>query len=201
MARNYDQIRTESPFTVLDGTETVTLNQGGITKGGFLSIVRSWIANTIGTTFGRSVLNMANIAALQTAVLPATASDVDLETATEEDPRQMSPSLLAGAILYHAKVREALQIADNIVLDEGDLDRIIISDGVAAVEVELPAIADIDTSYYFVLINLAEDAVTLTPVGTTLIGTSGALVDVTIPQYGSIDALYLGSDTWYIKEN
>ena len=208
---NLDQIRTAAPITVLDGTETFIINQSGITKGGFLSDLLEWIASAIDLgvdriteagAYASTMLGFVDLEDAQAELLPAEADLVTVLAGTVEDLRSYSPKTIADAIA--AIVEDAtdpiapLEITTNTTLADTIQGRTVVCDGAAAVELTLESLA-LPLGTKFKVVNLAVDAVTVTPdVGVTLIDSTGSIVDLTLIQYASASFEYIAEDTWYI---
>lgn len=197
MARDFDQIRTDSPFTSLDGTETIVLNQGAITKGGFLSVIREWIQSTIGTPFGRSLLQLGELSDLTDLTTLQTATEQEMQEGTEEELRSVSPALITQAFENIVQRPNEL-IDDDAVLTDGHMRRLLVCDAAAPIEVDL--FVPSSGMGYFWLVNLSEDPVVIGTDTLSILTPQGPEIEVTVPQYGFVNAVFLGSDTWYIKE-
>lgn len=197
MARDFDQIRTDSPFSALDGTETIVLNQGAITKGGYLSVVREWIQSTIGTTFGRSLLQLDELTDLTNLTTPQTATQTEMEEGTEEELRSMSPALVSKAI-ENVVQRSNELVDDDVTLTDDHMRRLLVCDAPNAIEVDL-AVPSTGAGFFW-LVNLSVEPVVIGSDTLSILTPLGPELDVTIPQYGFVNAIYLGADTWYIKE-
>lgn len=210
MAENYDQIRTRSPLTSLDGTETFTVNQGGLTKGGFLSVLRDWIVSTIqvtraqisdATAFGRSLLGLddkdALLEVLEIEPAAAIATSAELEAGTETGVRSLSPSLVVEAIAFHTAKDPHFVDADT-TLTEANVGEVLVCDSDEAIEVTVPVLAI--TTGKFQIINLALDAVTILPgSGVTLLDNTGNKTEIEVVQYAHVEFIYISDDTWYLR--
>lgn len=206
MSENYDQIRTRAPFTTLDGSETLTINQGGATKGGFLSVLKAWVLDSLtvtraaisdATAYGRTLMGLADVAALKTEVLPAAATPIELEEGTVEDARMFTPNLIVDAIAFHTAPKAPQFIEENTTISESHIGSILVCDAPAAIDV---TVADL-TAGQFELINLAVDAVTIEPdVDVIFMDSTGTIVSKTVAQYAHVRVSFIGNSTWYIKE-
>lgn len=208
MAENFDQTRQRSPFTSVDGSETIVLNQGGVTKGGFLSVIKDWILDTLTVTrsqiddatgFGRDLLAVEDATELTSLVeFPAVATATELEEGTVQSLRMVTPQLVVGAINFHAgKVPFAIDA--NTIIDEDDLSSILVCDAIAAISITVPVMVGVQHGSLQV-INLAPDPVSILTDSTILIDSTGTIVNKDIAQYEHVELIYLGDDTWYIRE-
>lgn len=206
MSENYDQIRTRAPFTTLDGTETLTINQSGSTKGGFLSVLKTWVLEGLtltraaisdATAYGRTLMEMADADALKTEVLPAEATSLELEEGTVEDARMFTPNLIVDAIAHHTAPKVPQFIEENTTIADSHLGAILVCDAPGAIAL---TVADL-TSGQFEVINLAVDAVSIEPdVDVVFMDSTGTITSKTVAQYAHVRVSFIGNSTWYIKE-
>lgn len=215
MAENFDQTRTRAPFTTVDGTETIVLNQGGLTKGGFLSVLRTWILDSLtvvrsqisdATAFGRDLLGLADATALNDLIVhptpylpPVTATSEELELGTETDERMFTPSLIVEAIAFHTAPKNPQAIEESIEITEDEVGGILVCDAADEIDITLPELIGLQRGAIQV-INLATDPVSIVTDGTTLIDGTGTIVDKTVIQYEHAELIYLGDNTWYVRE-
>ena len=209
MARNYDQIRVASPFSTLTGAETITLNQSGVTKGGFLSVIREWLQNTINlnmsrieaTPFFRGLADLDDADELKTLVLPEVASQSTLDTGTSTTPVLVTPLRLATMVDNRTAPKTVLVVTNTYTINAAALNRTIVCNRSSAFGVSLPLIAGVLTSDKFSMINRGAGKVTVTPTTVTFLTKAGAASTIELDQNKSIDAQYIGSNIWYIWEN
>lgn len=208
MAEDFDDIRMRSPFSSVDGNETIVLNQNGTTKGGFLSVMLNWIRDNLtvtpdniaapATSYGRNILTIANQAALRNEAAPAIVTESDLLTGTLTQVRSLTPALLTSAIISHSQ-KTPQAITSATTLSTAHLGKILVCDATGAISLTLPTITGM-TRGAFEVINLASSNVTLTPgAGITFIGDTGTIANKVIPQYAQIKAFWLGSNRWSIR--
>lgn len=207
---NLDQIRTDNPITSLDGTETFIVNQGGDTKGGFLSDLLEWIASVIeipvaqiteAGTYAATMLGFDDLEDAQATLLPAAADAAAIITGTSEDLASFTPKVISDAVLElldDALIPVApLDVDADATLTDNIIGRTVVCDGAAAVELTLEQLA-LPPGTKFKVINLAVDDVTVTPDAVTLIDSTGTITDLTLTQYSSAIFEYIADDTWYI---
>lgn len=209
MAENFDQTRARSPFTSVDGSETVVLHQDGVTKGGFLSVLRDWIVEGLqvvtdqisnATAFGRNLLQLDDRAALNGLIdFPSTASSGELEEGTQEEIRSLSPSLLVEAIAFHTAPKNPQSIDSNHVISDDDVNSILVCDATSEIDITLPVIAGLQRGA-IEIINLADTPVSIIPDSVIIIDSTGATLELTVEQYAYQVLIYLGDDTWYARE-
>lgn len=197
MARDFDNIRNESPFTSLVGDETIVLNQGGVTKGGFISVVREWVSNTIGTDFGRSILGMADRDALLEQSTHDLATTQEMADGFEEDPRSMSPLLVRQAIDAVCR-RPNLAVETGAQLGEEHLYRLLVCEADTAISLILPE--DSGNEGFMYVVNLGGEDVTIDAGISTLVGATGPISEIIVEPYGFVEIHSLGNATWYVKE-
>lgn len=209
MSENFDDIRLRSPFSSVDGTETLILNQGGTTKGGFLSVVLNWVRDNLtvnpanigspATAYGKGLLETASREALRTEAAPITGTEVEFANSTLTAVRSVTPALLATAVVTHAqKTPQAITATTSIT--NAHLGRILVCAASSAITLTVPTIASLARGAIQV-INLGSSNVTLASgAGITLTGSTGTIATKVIPQYGRVEALYLGSNRWDIRE-
>jgi len=108
--KTIDQIATDSPFSSLTGTENVVLNQSGVTKGGAVSILKTWILSGVesdtisdATATGKALITAASASAALTtlgaqAALPAGASS-DIVTGSSTTASSYTPKAIHDAVV------------------------------------------------------------------------------------------------------
>lgn len=209
MAENFDDIRLRSPFTTVDGSETLIINQGGSTKGGFLSVLLNWIRdnltvapNNIGspaTAYGRGLLSTESRDTLRTEAAPVTGTDVEFANPANNSIRSISPSLLATAVVTHAqKTPQAITVSTT--LTSSHLGRILVCDTSSAITLTLPTIAGIARGE-IQIINLGTGIVTLTSgAGITFLSDTGTIANKAIARYKSVQVFFLGTNRWDIRD-
>lgn len=185
MSENFDQIRSRSPFTSVDGSETIVLNQNGVTKGGFLSVLREYI--------------LAGFDPVP-YVPPAQATDQELQLGAETDERMYSPRQIVETIAFHTAPKEPHFINEDSEITEADLNTILVCDAGHEITLSLTDLPAIENGYFRV-VNLAESAVTVTkPTGVTFVDTTGVITDKAVMQHSMLEFLFIGDSTWYVRE-
>lgn len=214
MAENFDQTRIRSPFTTVDGSETVVLNQGGETKGGFLSVIRTWILDSLSITksqiqdsteFGRSLLELEDTGDLNALVVhptpytpPETATQQEIEDGVEEGERMFSPSLLVSAIAYHTRKQIPLSITSSRAITLSDIGMILVCDALDEIDITIPVFPGFEEGSFHV-VNLGADPVNIVVSGgATLIDSTGEISEYEVTQYSCVELIYIGDDTWYV---
>lgn len=107
--KTFDQIRANQPLTALTGTEVFLAQVAGVTKGGLLSLIKTWVkdafvANDISnaSAVGKAVLTAADATAARTAVGAATAltsiNQTDAEAGISTTVQNFSAIRVAQAI-------------------------------------------------------------------------------------------------------
>lgn len=208
---NFDQIRVDRPINPLDGTETFIVNQGGVTRGGFLSALLAWIQNTIEVSvdaisesgsYASTILGFDDLEDARATLLPDDGTAEEILTGTETEARIWSPDVLADAI--DEIVTEAVAIPgpvlvnDDVTLDGGIARNLVKCNPTEAIVVTLPALA-LPEGTPFKIINLENFDVTVTPASVTLIDSTGPIVDLVLSQYDSANFTYIDEDTWFVE--
>lgn len=212
MAENIDQIRQRSPFTTVDGTESILLQQSGVTKAGFLSVIRTWILDTFqinrdqindATEFGRDLLTLEDAVDLNLLIthppLPPSATQAEMDAGTETASRMYSPSILIDAIQSRVPLPKIPQSIDvDTTLTNGEIGSVLVCDASQEITVTVPQLA---LTYGTVqIINLAASPVSIEPDNTTLIDGTGTIIEKSIVQYEHVELIFLGNNTWYVRE-
>lgn len=117
--KTIDQIASDSPFTTLDGSENVVINQESVTKGGALNILKDWILSEVSSdtitdasTIGKALLVAVSSTAARSAIgaqasLSAGASS-DIVTGSSVTNVIWSPKAIHDAILELAPATDAV---------------------------------------------------------------------------------------------
>ncbi|QFR56730.1 hypothetical protein CPT_Mendera_204 [Stenotrophomonas phage Mendera] len=224
-AETYDQIRARSPIDTLQGTELILVQDGGVTKGGFVSILKSYVLNgfTIladaisdATSVGKSLLKATDQAAARSAIGAAPVYTTVTQTEAEEGTATTVRSWTAQ------RVRQASEAAANALFKKGGpqsktaafpLDASMVKSqfvqytGATAINVTLPATGttfstDMDP---ILVLNNASAAVNVTLKATspvTLICKDASAVtagEVVLPRYNSARVRMVSADKWLVE--
>lgn len=213
MSKNYDQIRTSSPLSTLDGTETFTVNQSGVTKGGFLSLLKTFIKSgfvaadvTNSTSTGRDVLTAANAAAGRTALgAQATLTVVDQATAEAG----VSTTLLGWT---SQRVRQAIaaysdpkRLPSLVVTASGTANntytnRTVIASASGAITIGLPTSgSDFSSTDVLVIANLGTAPVTIDGASSITQKGTGVVTSYSLAVNGIVRLYNLGGYNWFLE--
>lgn len=180
--KSFDDIRIEEPLGPLDGNETFVVNQGGVTRGGFLSVLRSWLQTTIQLTIS-NITDISN-------VLPVAGTAAEIVAATETAARTFSPKTIADGVY-----QTPIVITSATTLDAASCRRrTIVTDSATAFALTVPTLT-LPLGVEFSVVNKGAGTVSVTPsTGVPINGSDSLPIDVL--QYEHVTFTYVATDTW-----
>lgn len=224
-AENYDQIRTRSPISTLTGSETFLVQDAGVTKGGFVSIIRAYVLNGLevlsdaisdATDVGKALLKATDKAAARSAIdaspIYSTVTQTEAETGTATTVRnwtaqRVSQAATAVANALFKKTAPASNAAAFTLTPAMNKNQFVQYTGATAVVVTLPATgtdftADMDP---ILVLNNASANVSITLKATspvTLICKDSAATtagEVPLTRYSSARVRMVSANKWLVE--
>lgn len=224
MSKDFDAIRTDQPFTTLDGTETFVLQSGGVTKGGFMSVLRDWVrtgfqiasaAITDASASGKTVLTgtpAEGRGALQAQAALTTVSDAEVAAGTGTTVRGYTPAKVTASIkvitdplqttINALKPKPSSELTADKTVDAPMLFRMNTVNSATAVTITLPKTGTaFDTASTLTILNVAAGTVTVkSATGATMVGKSITGNTTTLAQYDSLKIQCIGTDAWFVEK-
>lgn len=212
MAKTFDQLRTDHPITTLDGTETFVVQKLGITGGGFLSVLRDWILNSVNalaitdsTSVGRAVLTAVDAAAARTAISAqqalATVSQVDAEAGTSTTVYNWSPERVRQAIEAAPKATVKVVDPGNITATSSYANRTTVIDSSTAIDFVLPSSGtEFGSKDTIRLINLGTGTVTVTGGASLIVSGTGVETEFDLATNKMVTLYNLTGNEWFLSE-
>lgn len=224
MSKDFDAIRADNPITSLTGTETFVIQDSGITKGGFLSVLRDWVrtgfeltstAISDASASGRAVLTgtaAEGRSALGAQAALSTVTDAEATTGTSTTVRGWSPAKVTIAIkaitdsissaVDALKPKASAQYTANKTVDAAMLFRMNTVNSASAVEITLPLTGTaFDTSSTLYILNVGAGTTTVKSAsGATMVGKSITGNTTTLAQYDSLTVRCLGANAWFVEK-
>ena len=213
MSKNFDQIRTEAPLATVDGTETFIVNKGGVTSGGFLSILKAYVLAgfeavniTNSTTLGRGLITAAAASdgrtLLEAAQQRTAINQADAEAGTATIIQDFTAQRVRQAIASYSdpKRRNSIVLTATTTVSQTHTDRTVICDSASAFDINFP---DSGTTFgnkeTVLLVNLGTADVTLKGGSSLKKKGDGTVTSYILPVNGIVRAYSLGSNAWFLE--
>lgn len=207
---NFDQIRINYPFGSLTGTETFIAQQDGLTKGGFLSVLKEWMfvdfvaaGITDATTVGKNILTAANADDVMTAIGLSEPSPANVVNQSETEYRFLwSPKDVHDAISSReVKVPVEITVTGDAALSWVGR-KVIARHGATSITQTLPVTEDPVTftaGMEFTIINLGGSVVVVDGSDGIIEDSVGTATSITIPVNEKAVFVCTADNTWFVS--